>query len=140
VKEKEHTRPAGRRPQTETERRLQASKDNLGQWIGGTLVRALRMKADEIHYERGRDGLTVQFRKGDKVLDAVGPFRRYQDKAIPRLIRMGQQGLPRRDRKESGRFLTVVDHREWNTPLFYTETRAGERVVVRFTRSRPYTG
>jgi type II secretory ATPase GspE/PulE/Tfp pilus assembly ATPase PilB-like protein len=138
VNEERTARRAAGKPQTEAERRLLASRDGLGQWIGGTLVRALRMKADEIQYERGRNGLTVQFRKGNKVLEAMGPFVRYQDKAIARLIRMGQQGLPRRSKDESGRFLTVVDGREWNTPLFYTETRSGERIVVRFTSSRPY--
>jgi len=132
-------RSAARKPQTEAERRLQASTDNLGQWIGKTLVRGLHMKANQICYERSRAGLTVQFRKGEEVLEALGPFKRYQDRAISRLVRMGQQGLPRRSKDETGRFLTVVDGCEWNTPLFYTETSSGERVVIRFTVSKPCT-
>jgi hypothetical protein len=68
----------------------------------------------------------------------MGPYQRYQDKAIPRLQKMGEQGLRRRYKGETGRFFTVVDDRELNTPIFYTRTRSGERVVVRFTGSKPY--
>jgi len=37
---------------------------NLMQWVNKSILAAARMKATEIHYERGKDGLTVQVRKG----------------------------------------------------------------------------
>jgi type II secretory ATPase GspE/PulE/Tfp pilus assembly ATPase PilB-like protein len=114
--------------------------DGLQDWIGRTLVRAVTLKAREIQYERGRDGLTVRFRRGEDVLETLGPYKRYQHTAFSRLDRMGRQGLPKRLKGETGRFLTVWDGREWNCPVFHTRTRSGERVVVRFTSSKPDTG
>jgi type II secretory ATPase GspE/PulE/Tfp pilus assembly ATPase PilB-like protein len=140
MKQKKPTRHAGGRPVTNAEGKIVASYDNLQQWINKSVIRAVRLKANEIHYERGKDGLTVQFRKGAEVLKAMGPYKRYQDKAIPRLQKMGEQGLPRKYKGETGRFFAGVDDREWNTPIFYARTRSGERVVVRFTGSKPYTG
>jgi hypothetical protein len=141
MKQKQQARPAGKRRLTASERARRARlSDRLQVWISRTLVRAVTLKAKEIRYERGRDGLTVQFRKGNSVLEVIGPCRRYQDKAIPRLNLMGQQGLPKRFKDETGRFLTVWGDREWNCPVTYTRTRSGERVVVRFTGWKPYTG
>jgi type II secretory ATPase GspE/PulE/Tfp pilus assembly ATPase PilB-like protein len=140
VKPQRPPRHADGIPLTKTERKAlaQVSYDNLQQWINKSFIRAVRLKANEIHYERGKDGLTVQFRYRTDVLKAMGPYQRYQDKAIPRLQKMGEQGLRRRYKGETGRFFTVVDDRELNTPIFYTRTRSGERVVVRFTGSKPY--
>jgi hypothetical protein len=123
---------------TKAERKMLASYDNLQHWINRTLVHAVRLKAKEIRYERGRDGLVVEFRSGARVLKAMGPYQRYKDRAIPRLGKMGQQHLPRKFKGETGRFFTVVDDREWNTPIFHTKTKSGERMVVRFVSSKPY--
>jgi len=140
MKEKKPTRNAVRRTPGAAELKAMAGIDKLQQWISWTLVHALHLKAAEIRYERGKDGLTVQFRKGSEVLESMGPGRQFQDEAIPRLVKMGEQCLPRRSRGETGRFLYVSGGREWNTPMFHTRTESGERMVVRFTSSKPWKG
>ena len=140
MKQKRPTEHASGRPLTKAERKMLASYDNLQLWINRTLILAVRLKTREIHYLRGKDGLTVQFREGARVIEAQGPYRRYQDRAIPRLQKMGEQGLPKRYKGQTGGFFTVVDNREWNTPVFYSRTKSGERMVVRFISSKPWTG
>jgi type II secretory ATPase GspE/PulE/Tfp pilus assembly ATPase PilB-like protein len=117
-----------------------AGYDNLQLWINKSFIRAVRLKAREMHYERGKDGLTVQFRKGAEVLKAMGPYKRYQDKAIPRLKLMSKMNLSEERATQTGKFGSLVDDRVWNTQVFYARTRSGERIVVRFTSSKPYTG
>jgi type II secretory ATPase GspE/PulE/Tfp pilus assembly ATPase PilB-like protein len=140
MKQKTPTEHANGRPLTKTERKMLASYDNLQLWINRSLVLAVRLKAKEIHYIRGRDGLTVEFRKGTQVLAAQGPYKRYQDRAIPRLQKMGEHGPHKRYTGQTGGFGTIVDNRDWNTPIFYSRTKSGERMVVRFTSSKPWTG
>ena len=112
--------------------------DNLQHWINRTILIAFRLKAKEIHYIRAKDGLTVQFRKGTDVLKAMGPYKRYQDRAIPRLEKMGQLRSPKRYKGQTGGFGALVDDCKVNMPIFYSRTKSGERMVVRFTSSRPY--
>jgi len=112
--------------------------DNLMHWTNLTILRGFRLKAKEIHYIRDKDGLTVQFRKGADVLKTMGPYKRYQDKVIPRLQKMGERGRPLRYKGQTGGFGALVDEREVNMPLFHSRTKSGERMVVRFTSSRPY--
>jgi len=142
MKQGRPTRPkAGSRP-TKAERETLAGYDSHGlqEWTNKTLLQAVRSKANDIRYVRGKDGLTVQFRKGSKVLETKGPFKRYQDKVIPRLVKMGQQGLPKRLKGETGRFRMMIDDRDWNCPVFYRKTKSGERMAVRFTSSKPSKG
>ena len=140
MKQKKPTRRAGGRPVTNAEGKIVASYDNLQQWINKSIIRAVRLKANEIHYERGKDGLTVQFRKGAEVLKTMGPYKRYQDKAIPRVKLMSQMNLSEERAPQTGKFGALVDDREWNTRVFYTRTKSREQIVVRFTGSKPYTG
>ncbi|MBM3314737.1 hypothetical protein FJY71_02685 [candidate division WOR-3 bacterium] len=112
--------------------------DNLTHWVNRTFIAAFRMKAEEIHYIRARDGLTVQFRRGEDVLKAIGPYRRYQDKVIPRLEKMGQSRASRRCKGQTGGFGAVIDDRVVKMPVFHSRTKSGERMVVRFAGSRPY--
>ena len=102
-----------------------------------SILRAVRMKADELHFERGKDGLTVQFRKGAEVLKPMGPYKRYQDEVIPQLVKMGARGLPKKYTGQTGGFRAAVDDRVWDMPLFHTRTKSGERMVVRFAGSKP---
>jgi type II secretory ATPase GspE/PulE/Tfp pilus assembly ATPase PilB-like protein len=110
---------------------------NLEQWIGTSIIRGARMKADEVHYERGRDGLTVQYRRGTEVLKTMGPYKRYQDNVIPQLVKKGERGLPGKHKGQTGGFRVALDDRVWNMPVFHTRTKSGERMVVRFASSTP---
>ena len=123
---------AGNKKLTKAQRAYVARYGLLQVWIERTIVRAVTLKADEILYERGKNGLTVEFRRRGNLLEALGPYKRYQDRVIPRLDLMGRQGLPKRCKGETGRFLTAFGGREWNCPLFHTQTKSGERVAVRF--------
>jgi type II secretory ATPase GspE/PulE/Tfp pilus assembly ATPase PilB-like protein len=142
MKQQRPPRYANGTPLTKAERKAltQVSYDNLQQWINKSFILAVRLKVNEIHYERGKDGLTVQFRKGAAVLKATGPQKRYQDKAIPRLKLMSQMNLSEECAPQTGKFGALVDDREWNTQVLYARTRSGERIVVRFTGSKPFTG
>jgi len=118
---------------------------HLQEWINMSILRAVRMKADELHFERGKDGLTVQFRKGAEVLKPMGPYKRYQDEAykryqdevIPQLVKMGARGLPKKYTGQTGGFGVAVDDRVWDMPLVHTRTKSGERMVLRFAGSKP---
>lgn len=112
-----------------------AGSDELQQWVNKTLIKAVRLKAEEIHYERGEDGLTVQFRRGTEVLEALGPDTRFQDEAIPRLILMGQGWARESDKPGEGRFGAIVDDHEWDCPFTYTKTGTGGHLKIRLTRT-----
>ena len=140
MQQEKKVRPRSSRKLTKAERKTLAGYDNLQYFITRTIARAARLKAREIRYERGKDGLTVQFRKDNDVLETKGPYKRYQDKVIPRLVKMGEQGLPKTYKGETGRFYMLGNEREWNCPVFHSRTRAGERMVVRFTSSKPWKG
>ena len=112
--------------------------DSLQHWLNRTIILAFRLKAKEIHYVRAKDGLTVEFRKGADVLKTMGPYKRYQDKVIPRLEKMGQWRSTKRYKGQTGGFGALVDDREVSMPIFHSRTKSGERMVVRFTSSRPY--
>ncbi len=112
--------------------------DNLMHWINRIIIRGFRMKAKEIHYIRAKDGLTVEFRKGADVLKTMGPYKRYQDKVIPRLEKMGQWRSTKRYKGQTGGFGALVDDREVSMPIFHSRTKSGERMVVRFVSSKPY--
>jgi type II secretory ATPase GspE/PulE/Tfp pilus assembly ATPase PilB-like protein len=110
---------------------------NLLQWTNKSIIRAVRMKADELHFERSKDGLTVEIRKGAEVLKTMGPYQRYQDKVIPQLVKMGEKGLPGKYRGQTGGYRAGIDDRIWEIPLYYTRTKSGERMVLRFASSKP---
>jgi type II secretory ATPase GspE/PulE/Tfp pilus assembly ATPase PilB-like protein len=140
MKRQRPPRYANGTPLTKAERKTlsQVIYDNLQQWINKSIIRAVRLKANEIHYERGKDGLTVQFRKGAGVLKAMGPYKRYQDKVIPRLKLMSQMNPSEGRAPQTGKFGSLVDDREWSIRVVYTRTKPGERIVVRFTGSKLY--
>lgn len=137
MKMKKPTRHPGGKPPAKTESSSVPIHFDLLQWINKPIIRAVRMKADELHFERGKDGLTVQFRKGAEVLKTMGPYKRYQDKVIPQLVKMGDRGLPKKFQGQTGGFGASVDDRVWDMPLFHTRTKTGERMVVRFASSKP---
>jgi len=138
VKLKKPTRHAGGMPPAKAERKSAPIHFNLQEWVNTPIIRAVRMKADELHFERGKDGLTVQFRKGAEVLKTMGPYKRYQDKVIPLLVKMGARGLPKKYKGQTGGYRAGVDDRVWDMPLFHTRTKSGERMVVRFASSKPW--
>jgi type II secretory ATPase GspE/PulE/Tfp pilus assembly ATPase PilB-like protein len=138
VKQKNPTRHPGGRPPAKAERWSVPSDFNLLQWTNRSILRAVRLKASEAHYERGKDGLTVQFRRGEEVLKTLGPYKRYQDKVIPQLVKRGERGLPRKYKGQTGGFRVGADDRVWDMPLFHTRTKSGERMVVRFASSKPW--
>jgi type II secretory ATPase GspE/PulE/Tfp pilus assembly ATPase PilB-like protein len=137
VKQRKPTRHPGGKPPAKAERWSVPIHFDLLQWINTSILRAVRLKASEAHYERGKDGLTVEFRRGAEVLKAMGPYKRFQDEVIPALVKMGARGLPRKYKGQTGGFGASVDDRVWDMPLFHTRTKSGERMVIRFASSKP---
>ena len=137
MKQKKPTRHPGGKPPAKTESSSVPIHFDLLQWIHKSILDAVRLKASEARYERGKDGLTVEFRKGAEVLKTMGPYKRYQDKVIPQLVKMGDRGLPKKFQGQTGGFGASVDDRVWDMPLFHTVTKTGERMVVRFASSKP---
>jgi len=137
MKLKKPTRHPGGKPPAKTESSSVPIHFDLLQWINKSIIRAVRMKADELHFERGKDGLTVEFRKGAEVLKTMGPYKRYQDKVIPQLVKMGERGRPKKYKGQTGGFGAGIDDRIWEIPLYYTRTKSGERMVLRFASSKP---
>jgi type II secretory ATPase GspE/PulE/Tfp pilus assembly ATPase PilB-like protein len=137
MKQNKPTRQPGGMSPAKTESSSVPIHFDLLQWVHKSILRAVRMKADELHFERAKDGLTVEFRKGAEVLKAMGPYKRYQDKVIPQLVKMGDRDLPKKYKGQTGRFGASVDDRVWDMPLFHTRTKTGERMVVRFASSKP---
>jgi type II secretory ATPase GspE/PulE/Tfp pilus assembly ATPase PilB-like protein len=136
---KKPTRHPGGKPPAKTESPSVPFHFDRQEWVSKSLLSAVRMKADELHFERGRDGLTVEFRKGAEVLKSMGPYKRFQDEVIPQLVRMGDRGKPKKFPGQTGGFSAGVDDRVWDIPLFHTRTKTGERMVVRFASSKPWT-
>jgi hypothetical protein len=137
MKEKKPTRHAGGMPPARAEGKPEPIHFKLRDWVNRSILRAVRMKADELHFERGRDGLTVEFRKGAEVLKTMGPYKRYQDEVIPHLVKMGARGLPRKYKGQTGGFGVAVDDRVWSMPVFHAVTKSGEHMVVRLASSKP---
>jgi type II secretory ATPase GspE/PulE/Tfp pilus assembly ATPase PilB-like protein len=138
VKQRKPTRHPGGKPPAKAERWSVPVNFGLLQWVNKSILRAVRLKASEARYERGKDGLTVEFRRGAEVLKTMGPYQRYQDKVIPQLQKMGEKGLPKKCKGQTGGFTVGVDDRVWSMPIFHTVTESGERVVVRFASSKPW--
>jgi len=138
VKLKKPTRHPGGKPPAKAERWSAPTDFDLLQWINKSILRAVRLGASEARYERGKDGLTVEFRRGAEVLKTMGPYKRYQDKVIPHLQKTGEQGLPKKYKGQTGGFTVGVDDRVWSMPIFHTVTESGERMVVRFASSKPW--
>lgn len=137
MKQKKPARQPGGMPPARAEGKSASTDFDLLQWVNKSIIRAVRLKADELHFERGRDGLTVQFRRGAEVLKTMGPYRRYQDKVIPQLVKMGERGLPEKYKGQTGGFGASIDDRIWEIALYYTRTKSGERMVLRFASSKP---
>jgi len=137
VKQKKTTRHAGGMPPARTEGKSAPINFNLLQWVNRSILRAVRMNAGEAHYERGSDGLTVEYRSGAEVLKTMGPYQRFQDKVIPLLVKRGERGRPGKYKGQTGEFGAAIDDREWSIPLFHTRTKTGERMVLRFASSKP---
>jgi type II secretory ATPase GspE/PulE/Tfp pilus assembly ATPase PilB-like protein len=134
---KKPTRHPGGKPPAKTESSSVPIHFDLLQWVHKSILNAVRMKASEARYERGKDGLTVEFRKGAEVLKTMGPYKRYQDEVIPQLVKMGDRGLPKKFQGQTGGYGAGVDDRVWDIPLFHSRTKTGERMVVRFASSKP---
>ena len=137
MKLKKPTRHPGGKLPAKTESSSVPIHFDLLQWVHKSILNAVRMKASEARYERGKDGLTVEFRRGADVLKTMGPYRRYQDKVIPQLVKMGERGRPKKYKGQTGGFGAGIDDRIWEIPLYYTRTKSGERMVVRFASSKP---
>jgi len=137
VKQKKPTRHTGGKPPAKAERWSAPTDFDLLQWINKSILRAVRLGASEARYERGKDGLTVEFRRGAEVLKTMGPYRNYQDKVIPQLVKMGERGRPKKYEGQTGGFGAGIDDRIWEIPLYYTRTKSGERMVLRFASSKP---
>jgi len=137
MKQKKPTRQPGGMPPARAEGKSAPTDFDLLQWVNRSIIRAIRLKASETHYERGKDGLTVRFLRGAKALKSMGPYRRYQDKVIPQLVKMGERGRPKKYKGQTGGFGAGIDDRIWEIPLYYTRTKSGERMVLRFASSKP---
>jgi hypothetical protein len=137
MKQKKPARQPGGMPPARAEGKSVSGSFNLLEWVNRSILRAIRMNASEAHYERDKDGLTVEFRRGAEVLKTMGPYQRYQDKVIPQLQKRGERGLPRKQKGQTGGFRVAADDRVWDVPLFHTRTKSGERMVVRFASSKP---
>jgi len=111
-----------------------ANCDDLQLWINETLVRAVELDATETSYERGDSGLTVQFRRGTRVLETSGPDIRFQGDAIPRLKRMARMDPATESSRLTGEFDVYVGDEEYGLRAESTTTDSGERMVVRFRK------
>ena len=137
MKQKKPTRHPGGKPPAKAEGKSASADFGLLQWVNRSILRAVRMGAGEALYERGKDGLTIEYRKGAEVLKTMGPYQRYRDEAIPLLVKMGERGRPRKYKGQTGGFGAAIDDRMWEIPLFHTSTKTGERMVLRFGGSKP---
>ena len=137
---KRGTRPGDGRKLDTVQRKILATYDNLQFWLNDTIIEGVRLKAKEAHFRRGKDGLTVKFLKGDRVLATYGPYKRYKDRAIPRLKEMAKIGPEKEGNRLTGKFGAIVDSDAWACRVTWTKTRSGENLVLRFTGSKPWKG
>ena len=134
------TRPGDKKKLSGVQRKILATYDNLQFWVNDALIQGVRLKAKEVHYERGRDGLTIRFRKGAEVLGTCGTYQRYKDRAIPRLREMAKIEPAGKAKTRTGKFQTIVDDHLWNCRVTWTRTRPGEKLAIRYTSSKPWKG
>jgi len=130
-----------------------ASSKPLNQGLGlrlltkGTLYRALAFKATEVRYEPGKDGLTVQYMRGPRVLKTdefplpsghgVCTSPMIADKMIPYLRKLAKMGPAEKDGRLVGDYKAAHENAVWDFRVTSTATRSGERLVLRPYRAEP---
>jgi hypothetical protein len=114
-------------------------KQSLGLRLSakGTLLRAVAFKATEVRYECGKNGLTVKYLRGPRVLETIGLPEPLAGKMIPHLRKLAKMGPAEKDGRLVGDYKAADENAVWDFRVTSTATRSGERLVLRPSRTEP---
>ncbi len=100
-------------------------------WVNVMIINAVRQRADAIHIEPGRKGLTFRFRIDGTLRPYTAPKESLQESVIARLKKMSRMKLEDDRTPKDGRFGSIVDGREIDFRVSSFPTSHGESLTVR---------
>lgn len=104
-------------------------------WINQLLIRSIRERADAIHIESKREGLTVRLRVDGVLHDVLYPVtvakEGLRDGVIPRLKVMSKMKLDAKRRPQDGLYSAMVDGRQIDFRTSSLPAPNGESLVIR---------
>jgi len=104
------------------------SADDL---VNMMLIRAVRERADAVHIEPGREGLTVRFRVNGTLRPVPAPEQNLQEGVITRLKKMSRMKLEDDRTPKDGRYGAIVDGRRIDFRVSSFPTSYGESLTLR---------
>jgi type II secretory ATPase GspE/PulE/Tfp pilus assembly ATPase PilB-like protein len=138
VKEKKQNRRAARpaaKPAEAPRKTEEAAKPapamTVDDWVNLMLIRAVRERADAVHIEPGRKGLTIRFRVGGTLQPIPAPEQSLQEGVITRLKKMSRMKLEDDRTPKDGRYGAYVDGREIDFRVSSFPTPYGESLTLR---------
>jgi len=108
-----------------------ATATNAEDWVNMMLIRAVRARADAMHIEPGREGLTVRFRVDGTLRPIPAPEQSLQEGVITRLKKMSRMKLEDDRKPKDGRYGAIVDGREIDFRVSSFPTPFGESLTLR---------
>ena len=127
-------KPAGKseRPPRKAEKVKQpAPATTAERWVYQTIIQAARERADAVHIEPGRDGLTVQFRVDGILRPIPAPDKSLRPGVISRIKTMSRMNVAEERLPQDGRYGAVIDGREVDFRTSSFPTSYGESLVMR---------
>ena len=100
-------------------------------WVNMMLIRAVRERADAVHIEPGREGLTFRIRIDGTLRPVPAPEQTLQEAVITRLKKMSRMKLEDDRTPKDGRFGAIVDGREIDFRVSSFPTSYGESLTLR---------
>jgi type II secretory ATPase GspE/PulE/Tfp pilus assembly ATPase PilB-like protein len=138
MKQKKHRRPAAKpaaKPEAMPPKTEEAVKPtpamSTDTWVNVMIINAVRQRADAIHIEPGRKGLTFRFRVDGTLRPYTAPEEGMQESVITRLKKMSRMKLEDDRTPKDGRYGALVDGREIDFPVSSFPTPHGESLTIR---------
>lgn len=138
MKEKKQSRRAGK-PAAKPEAVLPKTEDaakpapamTVEDWVNLMLLRAVRERANAVHIEPRREGLTFRFRVDGTLRPYKAPEESLQGGVITRLKKMSRMKLEDDRTPKDGRYGAYVDGREIDFRVSIFPTPYGESLTLR---------
>ncbi len=108
-----------------------ASKPPVVKLVDMVLLRAIRMRASDVHVQPYEDSLQVRYRIDGVLYDVMNPPKGAQEAIISRIKVMGKMDIAERRIPQEGRTTLRLADREVDVRISCVPTCHGERVVIR---------
>jgi len=138
VKEKKQSRRASRpaaktaaaQPKTEASTKPAPGK-TADSWVKSMIMDAARQRADAVHIEQQREGLSVRFRVDGALRPYAGPEVSLEESVLSQLKKMARMKTGEGRLPQDGRMGAIVDSREIDFRVHSLPTSYGESLALK---------